>query len=172
MKIRSTSVRLKGTVERRHEAEDLLVEAGDAVLVYRGVARSLAMACPDGCGDKLTINLDSRAGPAWRYFDKEGISLYPSVWRDTGCQSHFILWRSRIYWCDSYEAFETVSQELDRVVLDQLSDSFQEYTSIALALGEIPWAVLSACNSLVAGGYAQRGAGRQRNSYRRVAQAR
>ena len=79
---------LTATVERRHEADALTARPGDAVLVHRGRARSLVMACPDGCGERLTVNLDPEAGPAWRaYQTPRGLTLYPSVWRESGCKT-------------------------------------------------------------------------------------
>jgi hypothetical protein len=67
VKERALFALLKGQVSHRHEANAFLTEPGASVLVHRGVARSVAMACPDGCSEQLTINLDSRGGPAWRH---------------------------------------------------------------------------------------------------------
>ena len=90
MKGRAARIDFRGAIEHRHEADDLIPKPGEAALVHRGVDRSLVMACPDGCGEPLTINLDRRSGPAWRFYrDAAAISMYPSVWRTTGCKSHF-----------------------------------------------------------------------------------
>ncbi len=63
------------------------------------------MACPDGCGDTLVINLDDRAGKAWLLDERRGkLSLYPSVWREDGCRSHFILWSDYLIWIGRFEA--------------------------------------------------------------------
>src|SRR3954470_19533554 len=97
-------IRLCAEVEHRYDGDPLLRQPGDAVLVHRGRPRSLLIACPDGCGETLSINLDPRGGKAWRLYRKgSAISLSPSVWRDGGCESHFIVWRSRIIWCGPYE---------------------------------------------------------------------
>lgn len=95
-------IRQRGTTEYRDEANVLLEEPGDAVLVERGVPRSLVMRCPDGCGETLTINLDRRAGKAWRmHVEKNAtVSLYPSVYKADGCRSHFVVRQSRIIWCE------------------------------------------------------------------------
>src|SRR4051812_40038452 len=96
------AIRFRAEVEHRHDGDTLLQTPGDAVLVQRGRPRSLLIACPDGCGETLVVNLDPRAGKAWRIYRKGAvISLSPSVWRDGGCESHFIVWRSHILWCDS-----------------------------------------------------------------------
>lgn len=165
--MRSTKLRLRGTVAHRHEADAFLERPGDAVHVVRGVSRSLAMVCPDGCGEKLTINLDQRAGPAWRFFLADGGSLFPSVWRDTGCKSHFILWRARIYWCDRRDGLEAADPSLIARVYAQLNTQLTDYVIIAQALEEVPWAVLSACDMLCAAGRAERGAGRLQSAFRR-----
>jgi hypothetical protein len=61
-----TTISLKGVAERQPEAAKLIAKAGDVALVERGVLRSLVICCPDGCGEVITVNLDSRSGPAWR----------------------------------------------------------------------------------------------------------
>src|SRR5439155_5771117 len=99
---------------------------------------SLVMACPDGCGDVLTLNLDSRAGRPWKlYRERDQISLYPSVWRDSGCESHFIVWRSRIFWCD-YDPIEEDNDELAARVLARLTEAFTPFAAIADRMNEIP----------------------------------
>lgn len=97
-----TRVRHRGTTEYRDEAKALLEKPGDVVLVERGVPRSFVMRCPDGCGETLAINLDRRAGKAWRLQAEQNstVSLYPSVWKADGCRSHFIVRKSRIIWCE------------------------------------------------------------------------
>jgi hypothetical protein len=163
---------MKGVVEQRHEADGQIALPGDAVLVHRGVDRSLTMACPDGCGEMLTVNLDRRGGPAWRFYREPGsISLFPSVWRTTGCKSHFIVWRSRIYWCDLHDELETTSEEFEQIALAELTPELQDYTVMADQLGAVPWAVLVACNRLVGRGLAQCGLGEQRHFFRAASHA-
>jgi len=165
---RARTLSVTGEVTHRHEADRYVSEPGVAVLVKRGVPRSVVFRCPDGCGDVLTINLDRRSGPAWRlYLDRSGTSLFPSVWRETGCESHFIVWRSRIIWCDADdERVDAESSELEDQVLAALTHSNQNYADVADRLGEIPWAVLAACNRLVEKGLAVRGNGRLLAHYR------
>jgi len=167
MKKRANRIAFMGQVERRHEANTMLTEPGATVLVHRGVARSLAMACPDGCGEQLTINLDERAGPAWRiYSSKQELSIFPSVWRDTGCRSHFIVWRSKIYWCD-WDELDTPSEETLQEVLAALPDKFTPYTDLADSLELVPWAVLTAARRLVQMGLAERDKGDRQAMFRR-----
>jgi hypothetical protein len=70
------------------------------VTIVRGTPRAVVFHCPCGCGDVISINLDPAAGHAWRYRATEkGLTLLPSVWRTTGCESHFIIWNSAVWWC-------------------------------------------------------------------------
>lgn len=167
MKNRANRLAFKAQVEQRHEANPLLKMPGDAALVHRGVLRSLVMACPDGCGELLTINLDARAGKAWRaYGSQEELSLFPSVWRETGCKSHFILWRSKIYWCDWDDELDTPMEDVIELVRGRLSNELTPYVDIADALQLVPWAVLSACHRLVREGVAREGKNNLRGHFR------
>ncbi len=169
MNKRANKLIFKAEVKERHEANPLLRAPGDVALVHRGVLRSLVLACPDGCGELLTINLDARTGKAWRvYGTPEEFSLFPSVWRETGCKSHFILWRSRIYWCDWDDKLETPIEEVVQLVHRCLSHELSSYVDIADSLEVVPWAVLSACHRLVKEGIAQEGKNKQRGCFKRV----
>lgn len=167
MKRGANALDFRGLVEHRHEADLVVSQPGQAVVVRRGLDRSLTMVCPDGCGETLTINLDHRAGPAWRLYIEDGkVSLYPSVWRHTGCKSHFIVWRSRIYWCDWNEEFLPTSADFEERVLAALDDRLRPYATVADQLAAVPWAVLSACHHMQARGLVQSGSGDQRGWFR------
>lgn len=167
MNKRTNRLAFKAQVEQRHEANPLLKSPGDAAFVHRGVLRSLVMACPDGCGELLTINLDARAGKAWRaYGSHEELSLFPSVWRETGCKSHFILWLSRIYWCDWGDELDTPMEDVVEQVRGRLSTDLVSYVEMADALQLVPWAVLSACHRLVREGAAEEGTSKFRGQFR------
>lgn len=80
------------------------LEPGIIAVVDRGGPRTVLFQCPCGCDDTLVINVDILAGRAWRLrVDSFGLTLMPSVWRSGGCRSHFILWRSQVWWCDWYD---------------------------------------------------------------------
>lgn len=145
-------IRFRGRVEHHSAALKLLERPEDCVLVSRGVDRELVMKCPDGCGDTLTINLDSRAGAAWEiYVKKNSVSLYPSVWRETGCESHFILINNHIY---GFGFGSTDDIHLNSEFMDEVMRHFKDgeqhtYYDIAKKLGEMPWDVYLACQRLV-----------------------
>lgn len=169
-------IAVRGQVEHRHEADALLAAPGDAVLVLRGRPRSLVLSCPDGCGAALTVNLDGRSGPAWRLYDgPRGVTLYPSVWRDGGCRSHFILWHDRILWCSR---FVDASDEpplpdgLAARVAAVLDGTPRTAEAIAARLDAIPWEVAKAADSLAARGCAKATSGSPRLYSNRAARGR
>lgn len=146
------NVRFRGRVEYHGEALALLERPEDCVLVTREVDRELVMKCPDGCGDTLTVNLDSRAGPAWEvYVRRNAVSLYPSVWRETGCESHFMLINNHIYGFGFSSIDEIdLTDAFVQSVLQQFEDRKKHsYYEIARELREMPWDVYLACERLV-----------------------
>ena len=170
-------LRFCGRVSTRGDASTYLKSAGDAVLVERGRPRLLVLSCPCGCGEEFPINLDPRAGPAWRLYGNNhtGISLFPSVWREGGCRSHYIIWRDKILlFGQNEEEFDT-SPQPDNI--PQLIDAVQKwlpatalipFAEIAGALDAVPWDVLTVCRRLVRSGLAREGRGKQRGSFGRV----
>lgn len=163
MKIRVNKIVFKGKVERRDNAGANLVSSGDYVIVERGQARLIVMRCPCGCGDDLLINVDKRVGPAWRFYRNQyGMTLYPSYWRDTACESHFIVWNNNIYWCHGWETEDSdkwsVSSDIEQAVLNNLSkEHFIKYYDLAEKLDLIPWEVLQACRQLASRGLVESG---------------
>lgn len=148
----------RGDVERYGEALPLTVEAGDYVIVKRGVARSLVMRCPDRCGELVTVNLDPRSGKAWRVDRKnEKLTLYPSVWRNEGCRAHFIVWRDIVLWCDAGWLQPSQSDALIDGVAKTLGeqDAPVHYETLAEKCEIHPWDALWACRRLVRQGRAE-----------------
>jgi hypothetical protein len=165
-------IRFRGEVEYQDQADAVTRSAGDTAVVVRGRPRSLVMACPDGCGERLIINLDPRTGAAWRLYQRRGqLSLFPSVWRDSGCGSHFILWSDHILWCSSEDDYgpEPAFDDgpLRDLVLSELGHRLKPFADIAEALGGIPWEVLDVCRQLVRRGLALEGLGSDRGCFRR-----
>lgn len=157
---RARRIHFLGEAAGQGAARALLKQAGDAVLDVRGVPRALVMQCPDGCGEVLTVNLDPRTDKAWRLFRKSGkVTLYPSVWRDTGCKAHFILWSNTLLWCDADDQPAWDDPRLVADVQRELASrphDFQHFDEIARRLGAVPWEVSWACSRLVHDGVAER----------------
>ena len=58
------------------------------------------LTCPCGCGAVIALNMLPDDSPRWRLDEQcDGPTLFPSVWRTTGCRSHFILRGGQIIWC-------------------------------------------------------------------------
>lgn len=60
-----------------------------------------ALLCPCGCGERIELALIEEATTKWRLVSEERLSptLHPSVWRKTGCRSHFWIRGGMIVWC-------------------------------------------------------------------------
>jgi len=79
-------------------ARNVATKENRIVIVRRGRPRWAILQCPCGCGDLVSLNLDPRTGPHWRArAGPKGVSISPSVWRTSGCCSHFIVWDSRVW---------------------------------------------------------------------------
>ena len=170
---RQRRAHLKGIVATHSEGVAKLTAPGDVAVVKRGSLRSVVMRCPDGCGEAITLNLDPRTDKAWRlYQSRRGLTLFPSVWRDTGCKSHFILWDDVIYWANAHEVNEEGlpdDKELEERVWSVLKpDMLTDFVVLADSLGAIPWAVLEACKRLVRNRRAAAGEGLLKSSFKRI----
>lgn len=57
--------------------------------------------CPCGCNNVITLSLQKSHRPHWilRKSKRNRPILYPSVWRDVDCMSHFWIKDGRVYWC-------------------------------------------------------------------------
>lgn len=115
--LRHASRRLIRWARRRwdawHPPRKLLIVEGDALpshlpsrtlvlLRDDGEDWSVGMLCPCGCGDPIELMLIREARPRWdlRVDPKQLPTLQPSIWRNTGCRSHFWLRGGRVTWCD------------------------------------------------------------------------
>lgn len=61
---------------------------------------SAALLCPCGCGATILLSLIRDDRPSWRaQMDADGtVTLWPSIWRRSGCCSHFFIRRGRTVW--------------------------------------------------------------------------
>lgn len=170
-------LQFKGIVQSRGEASAHLKLPGDAVLIERGRPRWLLLSCPCGCREEFPINLDPRAGPAWRLYigRHTELSLYPSVWRESGCESHYVIWRNKIFLFGRYEEDFDNTPQTDGI--SQLTEAVGKrlpvtglisFSEIAENLDEVPWDVLMVCRHLVRKGLAREGSGKRRGSFGRL----
>lgn len=78
--------------------------ARDLVLCQEGDEKwCVGMRCPCGCGKVIELLLLQNTQPRWDLIiDRQGRpSLFPSVWVQTGCRSHFWIRNGRVVWCYS-----------------------------------------------------------------------
>ena len=56
--------------------------------------------CPCGCSEKIYLNLLAESRPCWRVGKSGGDipTIAPSIWRTTGCKSHFFIRHGCIIW--------------------------------------------------------------------------
>ncbi len=174
---KASQLRLMGVVSSRGEASAYLKAPGDAVLIERGRPRLLLLSCPCGCGEHFPINLDPRAGPAWRLYRnrKKGLTLFPSVWRESGCCSHYVIWRDKIILFGQYDedwddpSFEDGTLPDSELVREQLPvTGLIPFSEIADAIDAVPWDVLKVCRRLVRAGIARESRGKERGFFGRA----
>lgn len=84
--------------------EDLPDDLDASVIYVVGEGEHIwqvAMLCPCGCGETLHMPVLADSRPQWRYTIHEdgSVTLFPSVWRKIGCQSHFHVRRGQVVWC-------------------------------------------------------------------------
>lgn len=85
-------------VGTQDEALGILARKDALIVVERGKPRSLKLRCPCDTDHILTVNLDDEIGLAWHLRITDTLlSLYPSVWLESGCECHFVLRRNRVY---------------------------------------------------------------------------
>jgi hypothetical protein len=166
---------IRARVSSRADVSAHLRQPGDAVIVDRQGPRWLVLSCPCGCGAEVPVNLDRRAGPAWRIYESsKGTSIYPSIWRDTDCKSHFIIWRDNILlfeahrgsWIDEVEAGEDDLRQRVSAVLSSVEQSAEEISD-QIPDSE-PWDVLRCCRRLCSLGKAIEGRQQARGRFRRL----
>jgi hypothetical protein len=102
--ISSLSFKKKPRIYRAVRVEDLPDEPKPFAVYVAGEgsnAWAASMVCPCGCKEIIELNLLQKVRPRWRFVEhKNGaVSLEPSVWRQSGCRSHFVLREGLIRWC-------------------------------------------------------------------------
>lgn len=70
------------------------------VVAPKQVLKWAMLICPCGCNEVITLSLQPTHNPHWKLdvAISGRATLYPSVWRTTGCRSHFWLKDGRAFW--------------------------------------------------------------------------
>lgn len=94
--LRLRTYRVEGDILPAHIRPNQLIH-----LLDDGESWSAGFLCPCGCGDVLEVALIKGARQRWSLsVDGKGRpTLHPSIWRATGCRSHFWVRKGRIHWC-------------------------------------------------------------------------
>jgi hypothetical protein len=79
---------------------DVIPEKNLILLKDDGDDWSVGFKCPCGCGDILELMLLAGVKPRWdiEIDRKKRPTLTPSVWRTSGCKSHFWVTKGKIIW--------------------------------------------------------------------------
>lgn len=102
------------------------------------------------------------------------MSLFLSVWRESGSKSHFIVWHNKIYLLGSSdEEMNQEASQADRALATTILDHLPKTTLLPFAklaedISAVPWDVLSICRQLARVGAAQEGSGKLRGHFRRI----
>jgi len=69
----------------------------------KGYSKWAYMKCPCGCKEILTLSLMKKHNPSWTIkVDKlNRATLYPSIWKEDGCRSHFWIRKGKLIWAKS-----------------------------------------------------------------------
>ena len=81
---------------------DVDIANNELVAVVRGGKPYWALfRCPCGCETVISLSLQSVHNPNWILdVSKKGRpTIYPSVWQNCGCYSHFWIEDGYVYWC-------------------------------------------------------------------------
>ena len=74
----------------------------EIALVVDGAApKWVVLNCPCGCQEQIRASLMRSHYPHWelQIEGDESVTLHPSLWRASGCGSHFFLRRGKVQWC-------------------------------------------------------------------------
>lgn len=89
------------TVDAKTPGDEEIGAGQFHVVVHKGEPYWALFKCPCGCGNVVSLPLRQPHRPRWRWsVDRAGRpSLTPSVWRTSGCHSHFWIEQGRVLWC-------------------------------------------------------------------------
>ncbi|OCW93950.1 hypothetical protein A9168_09555 [Macellibacteroides sp. HH-ZS] len=83
--------------------EDSLKENDFVEVVYRNQSYWAIFICPCGCKNVITLPLQKYHNPHWQleHSTDNKPTLYPSIWQNNGCLSHFWIKNGKIEWCNN-----------------------------------------------------------------------
>lgn len=78
-----------------------LIKVGEFIkVVYRNTPYWALFSCPCSCGALISLPLQNTHKPNWRVDESKGgrPSVYPSIWQNKGCLSHFWIIDGKVNW--------------------------------------------------------------------------
>ncbi|MHA6281278.1 DUF6527 family protein [Salinimicrobium sp. CAU 1759] len=88
-------------VSTKAPSNDEIQERVFIKVVYKGKPYWCLFKCPCGCRRVISLSLQENHEPHWELKVTESgrPSLFPSVWQNTGCLSHFWIDGGSVLWC-------------------------------------------------------------------------
>jgi hypothetical protein len=82
------------------EMPDVLMENCIYIVEEDKNAWLVMLQCPCGCKEIIYLNLLRRTRPYWKISirNKKYATIYPSIWKNSGCKSHFIIRDGSLIW--------------------------------------------------------------------------
>lgn len=80
------------------------------VVGRKGYCKWAYLNCPCGCNEILNLSLMKSHDPHWtiKIDSLARPTLYPSIWKNDGCKSHFWIKNGKISWCEDWEDFSII----------------------------------------------------------------
>ena len=65
------------------------------------------MQCPCGCRENIHLNFVRGHDSVWTYrIGRDGtVTLFPSVWKNQGCRSHFFVRKGVLIWAHNFTRY-------------------------------------------------------------------
>ncbi len=77
------------------------IKSKQILIIKDGVEPELlVLKCPCGCNQDIMLNLLKDTKPKWDFdfTSNAEINIYPSIWRNIGCKSHFFIKNGKVDW--------------------------------------------------------------------------
>jgi len=107
------------TVTDKTPKNDAVGDKDFIMVVYQGKPLWALFRCPCGCRHVISLSLQKIHRPHWkvRKYSEGRPTVYPSVWQNKDCCSHFWIRDGRVYWCGN--ADKRVKSSPDRTMRGQ-----------------------------------------------------
>jgi hypothetical protein len=89
------------TIANKTPRSDTVGDKDFIMVVFQRKPYWVLFRCPCGCRIVISLSLQKMHRPHWtvRKNSEGRPTVYPSVWQNNGCCSHFLIRDGRVYWC-------------------------------------------------------------------------